>query len=101
MKIRSFNCIITVLQYTIFWLLYADKVGIRTSSCNLSSLCIVIFPDQDNTPIVVGVTVPLVLLIVLAILVVVIRKRRFASRKATETRGNDNLSLPDSIIETR
>lgn len=56
--------------------------------------------DQDNTPIVVGVTVPLVLLVVLLILVIIIRKRRFASRKATETRGNDNLSLPDSIIET-
>jgi hypothetical protein len=51
--------------------------------------------------IVVGVTVPLVLLVVLFILVVVICKRQFASRKATETSGNDNLSLPDSIIETR
>ncbi|XP_069691312.1 tyrosine-protein phosphatase 10D isoform X2 [Periplaneta americana] len=56
--------------------------------------------DQDNTPIVVGVTVPLVLLVLLLILVLIIRRRRFASRKATETRGNDNLSLPDSIIET-
>jgi cadherin 5 type 2 (VE-cadherin) len=60
----------------------------------------IIFPDQDNTPIVVGVTVPLVLLVLFK-LVVVIHKRRFSSRKATETRGNDNLSLPDSIIETR
>jgi len=62
---------------------------------------VIVFSDQDNTPIVVGVTVPLVLLVVLLILVIIIRKRRFANRKATETRGNDNLSLPDSIIETR
>ncbi|KAJ9582190.1 hypothetical protein L9F63_003477, partial [Diploptera punctata] len=56
--------------------------------------------DTDNTPIVVGITVPLVLLLVILILVLVIRKRRFSSRKTKETRGNDNLSLPDSIIET-
>ncbi|PNF39380.1 hypothetical protein B7P43_G13658 [Cryptotermes secundus] len=56
--------------------------------------------DQDNTPIVLGVTIPLVLLAMIFIVVIVVRKRRFSSRRATEARGNDNLSLPDSIIET-
>jgi hypothetical protein len=57
--------------------------------------------DQDNTPIVLGVTIPLVFLALIFVVVLVIRKRRFSSRRATDARGNDNLSLPDSIIETR
>lgn len=57
--------------------------------------------DQDNTPIIVGVTVPLALLLLLLVVVLLLRRRRTSNRRATEARGNDNLSLPDSIIETR
>lgn len=56
--------------------------------------------DQDNTPIILGVVIPIVVLVLLFVTVIVIRKRRSAGRKATEARSNDNMSLPDSVIET-
>nr|XP_023013330.1 tyrosine-protein phosphatase 10D isoform X2 [Leptinotarsa decemlineata] len=57
--------------------------------------------DQDSTPIVLGIVIPLVLIAVLFISIIIIRRRRSAGkRKATESRSNDNMSLPDSVIET-
>ncbi|XP_043267238.1 tyrosine-protein phosphatase 10D isoform X2 [Venturia canescens] len=56
--------------------------------------------DKDNTAIIVGVTVPLVLLLTLLGIGLLIRRRRSQGRKTTETRATDNLSLPDSVIET-
>lgn len=56
--------------------------------------------DKDNTAIIVGVTVPILLMVALAI-GLLIRKRRSQGRKTTETRATDDLSLPDSVIETR
>ncbi|CAH0561415.1 unnamed protein product [Brassicogethes aeneus] len=55
--------------------------------------------DQDNTPIILGVTIPVVLIAILFISIIAIKKRRTANRKATEARTNDNMSLPDSVIE--
>ncbi|KAJ8675823.1 hypothetical protein QAD02_011609 [Eretmocerus hayati] len=59
-----------------------------------------IMTDKDNTAIVVGVTVPIVLLLALLGGVLLIRRRRSYGRKTTETRATDDLSLPDSVIET-
>ncbi|KAF5292505.1 hypothetical protein FQR65_LT01650 [Abscondita terminalis] len=56
--------------------------------------------DQDNTPIILGVILPIVLIALLFITIIIIRRRRAAGRKATESRTNDNMSLPDSVIET-
>lgn len=58
------------------------------------------FLDQDNTPIILGVTIPVISVALLFLIVIIIRKRRAAGRKATESRTNDNMSLPDSVIET-
>ncbi|XP_076636753.1 protein tyrosine phosphatase 10D isoform X3 [Colletes latitarsis] len=56
--------------------------------------------DKDNTAIIVGVTVPIVLLLTLLGIGLLVRRRRSQGRKTTETRTSDNLSLPDSVIET-
>ncbi|XP_033218300.1 tyrosine-protein phosphatase 10D-like [Belonocnema kinseyi] len=56
--------------------------------------------DKDNTAIIVGVTVPIVLLLTLLGIGLIIRRRRSQGRKTTETRVTDDLSLPDSVIET-
>ncbi|XP_076647850.1 protein tyrosine phosphatase 10D isoform X5 [Halictus rubicundus] len=56
--------------------------------------------DKDNTPIIVGVIVPIVLLLALLGIGLLVRRRRSQGRKTTETRTTDNLSLPDSVIET-
>ncbi|XP_015183545.1 PREDICTED: tyrosine-protein phosphatase 10D isoform X2 [Polistes dominula] len=56
--------------------------------------------DKDNTAIIVGVTVPIVLLLSLLGIGLLVRRRRSQGRKTTETRATDNLSLPDSVIET-
>lgn len=58
------------------------------------------FLDQDNTPIILGIIIPIILISLLFITVIIIRKRRAAGRKATESRTNDNMSIPDSVIET-
>ncbi|XP_049825437.1 tyrosine-protein phosphatase 10D isoform X2 [Aethina tumida] len=55
--------------------------------------------DQDNTPIILGVIIPIVLIVILFVTIIFIRRRRSAGRKATEARTNDNMSLPDSVIE--
>ena len=57
--------------------------------------------DKDNTAIIVGVTVPIVLLLALLGIGLLIRRRRSYGRKTTETRVTDDLSLPDSVVETR
>ncbi|XP_008203382.1 tyrosine-protein phosphatase 10D isoform X5 [Nasonia vitripennis] len=57
--------------------------------------------DKDNTAIIVGVTVPIVLLLALLGIGLLIRRHRSQGRKTTETRATDELSLPDSVIETR
>jgi receptor-type tyrosine-protein phosphatase beta len=56
--------------------------------------------DQDNTNIILGVLIPLILFGILFLVIIYIRRRRSAGRKATDTRTNDNMSLPDSVIET-
>ena len=56
--------------------------------------------DKDNTAIIVGVTVPIVLLLALLGIGLLVRRRRSQGRKTTETRTTDNLSLPDSVIDT-
>ncbi|KAK7873176.1 hypothetical protein R5R35_006394 [Gryllus longicercus] len=56
--------------------------------------------DADNTHIILGVGVPVVIVLLLAITIFILKRRRTVGRRAAETRGNDSLSLPDSIIET-
>ncbi|KAL0121824.1 hypothetical protein PUN28_006942 [Cardiocondyla obscurior] len=56
--------------------------------------------DKDNTAIIVGVTVAIALLLFLLGIGLFMRRRRSQGRKTTETRATDNLSLPDSVIET-
>ncbi|XP_076252451.1 protein tyrosine phosphatase 10D isoform X4 [Rhynchophorus ferrugineus] len=57
--------------------------------------------DQDNTPIILGVVIPIILICLLFITIIFIRRRRSAGRKGmVESRANDNMSIPDSVIET-
>ncbi|XP_050304199.1 tyrosine-protein phosphatase 10D isoform X2 [Anthonomus grandis grandis] len=57
--------------------------------------------DQDNTPIILGVVIPIVLICLLFVTIIVIRRRRSAGRKGmVESRNNDSTSLNDSVIET-
>ncbi|XP_029155618.1 tyrosine-protein phosphatase 10D isoform X1 [Nylanderia fulva] len=56
--------------------------------------------DKDNTAIIVGVTVAIAMLLFLLGIGLFMRRRRSQGRKTTETRATDNLSLPDSVIET-
>ncbi|XP_046673294.1 tyrosine-protein phosphatase 10D isoform X3 [Homalodisca vitripennis] len=56
--------------------------------------------DNDNTAMVVGVGIPVVMLIVLVLTIVLIRRRNNFAKRTTENRVGDNMSLPDSIIET-
>uniref|UniRef100_A0A8D8Q8Q7 protein-tyrosine-phosphatase n=1 Tax=Cacopsylla melanoneura TaxID=428564 RepID=A0A8D8Q8Q7_9HEMI len=56
--------------------------------------------DQDNTPLIVGIIVPFLLVLGLCLTVFVLRSRRKNVRKTTESRNADNMSLQDSIVET-
>ncbi|XP_060530895.1 tyrosine-protein phosphatase 10D-like isoform X2 [Cylas formicarius] len=57
--------------------------------------------DQDNTPVILGVVIPIILVSLLFVTIIFIRRRRSAGRKGmVESRTNDNMSLPDSVIET-
>ncbi|XP_044592412.1 tyrosine-protein phosphatase 10D isoform X1 [Cotesia glomerata] len=59
--------------------------------------------DKDNTAIIVGVTVPIILLLTLLGIGLFVRRHRNQLRKIAEPRAggpSDNLSLPDSVIET-
>lgn len=57
--------------------------------------------DQDNTPLMIGLSIPLALLLVLVVIILLLRRRRHAAKNTTENRASDTLSLPDSVIETR
>lgn len=59
------------------------------------------FSDQDNTALVVAGTIAFSLLMVVVFTLVLLRRKRAAARRTTDNRANDNMSLPDSIIETR
>ncbi|XP_066154391.1 tyrosine-protein phosphatase 10D isoform X4 [Euwallacea fornicatus] len=57
--------------------------------------------DQDNTPIILGVVIPIILICLLFVMIIFIRRRRSAGRKGmVEARNNDNTSLNDSVVET-
>lgn len=57
--------------------------------------------DQDNTSLIVAIAVPLALICILFVAIIFLRRRRNGGRKATkESRVNDNMSLPDSVVET-
>lgn len=48
-----------------------------------------------------SITVPLFIILLLVGTIVFLRRRRHTGRKkATEQRANDNMSLPDSTMET-
>lgn len=56
--------------------------------------------DQDNTSLIVAVTVPLTIILILLVTLVFYKRRRNNCRKTTkDSRANDNMSLPDSVIE--
>ncbi|XP_052855612.1 tyrosine-protein phosphatase 10D isoform X1 [Drosophila gunungcola] len=57
-------------------------------------------PDQDNTSLIVAITVPLTIILVLLVTLLFYKRRRNNCRKTTkDLRANDNMSLPDSVIE--
>lgn len=62
---------------------------------------ITMFSDQDNTALVVAGTIAFSLLMVVVFTLVLLRRKRAAARRTTDNRASDNMSLPDSIIETR
>ncbi|XP_017052134.1 tyrosine-protein phosphatase 10D isoform X2 [Drosophila ficusphila] len=56
--------------------------------------------DQDNTSLIVAITVPLTIILVLLVTLLFYKRRRNNCRKTTkDSRANDNMSLPDSVIE--
>jgi len=44
--------------------------------------------------------VPLILICILFVTLIFLRRRRFLCKRATDARANDNMSLPDSTMET-
>ncbi|XP_055843971.1 tyrosine-protein phosphatase 10D-like isoform X3 [Episyrphus balteatus] len=57
--------------------------------------------DQDNTSLIVAITVPMTIILILLVTLVFFKKRRSSGRKTTkESRAHDNMSLQDSVIET-
>uniref|UniRef100_A0A336MWV1 protein-tyrosine-phosphatase n=1 Tax=Culicoides sonorensis TaxID=179676 RepID=A0A336MWV1_CULSO len=56
--------------------------------------------EQDNTSLIVAITIPMMLILILIMAILFLRRRRHSGRKTTESRINDNMSLPDSTIET-
>lgn len=58
--------------------------------------------DQDNTSLIVSVAVPLVLFLLFCVLAsfLYVRRKRGGHRATKESRANDNMSLPDSEVET-
>ncbi|KAG5683461.1 hypothetical protein PVAND_012739 [Polypedilum vanderplanki] len=56
--------------------------------------------DQDNTSLFVAIAVPLLLIFILFTTLLFLRRRRFLCKRATDARANDNMSLPDSTMET-
>lgn len=55
--------------------------------------------DRDNTPLLVGISIPVILIFILCAVFFLLKKKRSLIKKATESR-NDSLSLPESIMET-
>lgn len=61
------------------------------------------FLDQDNTSFIVSLVIPIALVCTFFVVVMILylRRRRNEGRKTTkESRANDNMSLPDSVVET-
>ena len=63
--------------------------------------------DPDNTAFLVGIIIPIILLLLVALVVLGIRRMRSSGGssclKRSQTDGmrhGDNISLPDSVIET-
>ncbi|KAK9723342.1 Protein-tyrosine phosphatase [Popillia japonica] len=83
-----------------------EDFTIGSDSCDIrqlgyyTSYSFPITTDQDNTPIILGIVIPIILIVLLFITIIIIRRRRSDNRKTTDIRPNDNMSLPDSVIET-
>lgn len=60
----------------------------------------VYLPDQDNTSLFVAIAVPLLLIFILFMTLLFLRRRRFLCKRTTDARVNDNMSLPDSTMDT-
>lgn len=64
-----------------------------------------IFTDQDNTSLILAITIPLAIILVLVATFILFKKRRISSgcrKTVKDSNGNDNMSLPDSdIIQNR
>lgn len=58
------------------------------------------FTDQDNTSLFVAIAVPLLLILILFMTLLFLRRRRYGCKRAIDARANDNMSLPDSTMET-
>lgn len=56
--------------------------------------------DQDNTTIIIAILVPSLLILIVALTILFVRKRRYSGHKSTQPGSNDNMSLPDSTIDT-
>ena len=93
----SMFVVFLILFFTFFIQLY-----IRNS--NLVVLFLLPVPtyntDQDNTSLFVAIAVPLILICILFVTLIFLRRRRFLCKRATDARANDNMSLPDSTMET-
>ncbi|XP_044018714.1 tyrosine-protein phosphatase 10D isoform X2 [Aphidius gifuensis] len=81
---------------------YRVKVRAFTASDKFTdtSYSFPIQTDKDNTVIIVGITVPILVLLTLLGIGLLVRRHKNQLRKITEPRAADNLSLPDSVIET-
>lgn len=56
------------------------------------------FSDQNNSSIILGTTIPIIIIAMLFVGVFVYKKRR--GKRTAETGAHDSMSLPDSVIET-
>ena len=86
--------IIVIVIIADLWFLFSIK---RVSQFDIT----IMFSDQDNTALVVAGTIAFSLLMVVVFTLVLLRRKRAAARRTTDNRASDNMSLPDSIIETR
>lgn len=60
-----------------------------------------LFSDVDPMPVALGVSIPIFGVLIGGLLYWVFNRRRSSKRRTTESRSNDNLSLPESVIQTR
>ncbi|KAK6628641.1 Tyrosine-protein phosphatase 10D [Polyplax serrata] len=56
--------------------------------------------DVDPTPVALGVCLPIFGVLIAGLLYWIFNRRRGSKRRTTEARSNDNLSLPESVIQT-